>query len=216
MTKKYITFYHDLLKFGWHKTRQHAWFLFLTFLVFAIITHSVSGVRFIELIVSLMVGISIASLSLTISRDHHFTFRDLFMPVLSPRRVLNFTFFALVYLFIIFCVFAFIAASYAYGNVPLMVLGLILLIPVAYIAVRLKFLAYVVVEHENASIKDLFTMSLHLTRGHFWFVFLFILVATLFNLLGIALAGVGLFLTVPISLFAFARVYDRLKEHHTV
>ena len=194
MTKHHFSF-EEVFKFGWAKTKQHAWFIVLTFLIIHIIISAVRFSPLLDFIVSLMVGLSVASISLMISRHQDFSFRDLYMPLLSQRRVLKF-----IALLFVYCV--------AVG------LGAILLIvPGVYVAVRFKFFPYVVVENEYASLEELVRMSYKVTHGHFWQVFGFLLLAILFNFVGFLCLVVGLFVTIPVTIFATAHVYNKLKEH---
>ncbi len=194
MTKQHFSF-QEIFSFGWGKTRQHAWFIFLTFLIISIVLSAVKLFPFINLIVSLMAGLSFASISLLISRDQHFTFHDLYTPLLSQRRVLKF-----------------IVLTVLYGIA--VILGTILfIIPGLYVAVRFKFLPFVVIEHENASLKDLIKMSYKLTEGHFWPVFGLLILLAILNVVGFLFLVVGLFVTIPVSVFATAHVYNKLKEH---
>lgn len=199
--------------FGWTKTKQHAWFIVLVTIIIGIIMNAVRGSDLLNAVVSLMVGLSIASISLIISRDHSFTFYDLVSPLLSYKKVLKF--FVLAVLFavpILVLVSPFVLGVYS-RNPMVTISGLLLLVPLVYFTVRLKFFPFIVLEHENASINDLVLMSYKLTAHHFLPVFLFLLSASLLNILGILLFGIGLLVTVPVTLFATAHMYDRLKEH---
>jgi hypothetical protein len=94
------------------------------------------------------------------------------------------------------------------------VIGTILfIIPGIYIAVRFKFFPYVVIENENASLKDLIKMTYKLSAGHFWILFFFLILATILNILGGLAFVIGLVVTVPVTVFASAYMYIKLKEH---
>ena len=194
MTKQFS--FKEIFMFGWAKTKQHAWFIVLTFIISSIIVSAVKFVPVIDAVVSMMVGLSICSLSLLISRDQHFTFEDLYKPLLSAKRVLKF--FVLVLLY---------AVAVTIGTILLVVPGI-------YIATRFKFFPYIVIENENAKLSELIKMSYRLTAGHFWDVFLFLVVVAIVNIIGAALLMVGLFITVPVSIFASAYVYNKLKASH--
>lgn len=194
MTKHHFSF-QEVFTFGWAKTKQHAWFTALTFIIATILISSVKFVPLFDAIVSLMVGISIASISLLIVRDQSFTFADLVNPLLSYKRVLKT-----------------LALTAIYGLA--VVIGTILfIIPGIYIAVRFKFFPYVVIENENASLKDLIKMTYKLSAGHFWILFFFLILATILNILGGLAFVIGLVVTVPVTVFASAYMYIKLKEH---
>jgi hypothetical protein len=194
---KHFTF-SELFSFGLAKTRQHAWFIVLTFIIIGILINAVRLSPFMHLIVTTLIGLSVASVSLLMSRDHHFTFADLYNPLLSPKRVLKY-----VALTFIYCV------SVAIGLI-------LLIIPGIYVAIRFKFFTYLVLEHENASIEELIKMTYRLTKNNFWSIFGFIVLAIIFNLLGLLCLVIGLFVTVPITVLASAHMYNKLKEHATL
>lgn len=194
MTKQHFSF-QEVFTFGWSKTRQHAWFIVLTYIIIGIIMSAVRFSPFIDCITSVMVAISVTSLALTISRDHHFTFADLYYPLLSYKRVLKFIALTAIYVLAVIIGFA------------------LLVLPGIYIAIRFKFFPFVALDHENASIPDLIRMSAKVTAHNFWSVFLFLLLGGMLNILGALALVVGLFFTIPVTFFAMAHMYNRLKEH---
>jgi hypothetical protein len=194
MTKQHFTF-KEVFKFGWLKTKQHAWFSALTALMVFILMSSVRHVPVLEMLAALLVCLSIASISLTIARDQNFSFSDLYKPVLSPYLVLKFLALTAMYV---------VAVS----------IGLILfVIPGLYLAVRFKMYPYVLIENENATLKELIKMTSKLTYGHFWKVLGFLIALSILNIVGAMVFLVGLVITVPVSIFATAHVYEKLKNH---
>lgn len=219
MTKKHFTF-EEVFTFGWAKTKQHAWFVVLTFIIVGTIISAVKAMFLLNIVVGLLVAFSLASISLTISRGHSFTFTDLFSVLLSQKRVTKF-----VALSILYSLPALIAGSSfslvvigIYSQNPLftlsaLIVSAILTIPAIYVTVRYKFFPFVVLEHEDASLQDIIKMSYKLTANHFWILFAFLLCAAILNILGAIVMFVGLLITVPTTLFATAHVYNKLKEH---
>ncbi len=219
MSKHHFTF-KEVFLFGWNKTLQHAWFIFLTFIIGSIIISSTVLNPLLNVVVALMVGLSLASISLMIVRNHAFSFADLFYPLLSPRRVLKF--FALVSLYvlpmlIVMLTGAILVVGAASGSASVTLFGLIMtfvfFVPSLYVAVRFKFFPFVVVEHEHSTIKDLVLMTYKLTGGYFWEILGFMVLACILNIIGLILLGVGLLVTVPVTFFAASHLYDRLKSH---
>ena len=194
MTKQHFSF-EEVFKFGWAKTKQHAWFLALTFIIAGVIINAVKFMPVFDMIVSLMVALSIISISLLIVRDRSFTFADLYTPLLSPKRVLKFIALSILY-----------AVAVTIGTI-------LLIVPGVYIATRFKFFPYVVIENENADLSDLIKMSYKLTNNHFWVILGFMVLAAILNIIGALLFMVGLIITVPVTLFASAHMYTKLKEH---
>jgi hypothetical protein len=236
MHKKFMSKHHfkfkEVFMFGWSKTCQHAWFIFLTFLIIGIISKAVtpnlpggpSMGGFLALsfgvVVTLMMVLSVYSISLMIARNHHFTFADLINPLLSQRRVLKF--FALIGLLLLpVLLLSFSAAVLTIGarqgSPSVAIFGMILsvatLIPTIFISVRFKFFPFVVVEHEHSTMKDLIQMSYKLTEGYFWPIFGFLCLAGLLNIAGLIFFRIGLLATLPTTIFAFAHLYDKLKNH---
>lgn len=199
--------FKDAFVFGWNKTRQHYWFCFLTFLLVTLIINSVDHVPLLRTVVTLMVALSVVSVSLLIVRDHHFTFENLFTPLLSPKKVAKF-----VLISVIYAIPVILAAVFLFF-VPAKFLGLLVIIPSIYLAVRFKFFPYVVVENEDATLRSIIETSLKLTKGHFWMVLGLLVLIGLLNVLGLAFFVVGLAVTIPVSIFATAYVYTRLKDH---
>jgi uncharacterized membrane protein len=94
----------------------------------------------------------------------------------------------------------------------LVVAGLILLIiPGIYFAIRFSMSRFAVLE--GMSVLESFEKSTKLTEGHKWELLLFFLVVIAINIVGAIPFGVGLLVTIPISILAFAEVYLKLKHH---
>lgn len=92
------------------------------------------------------------------------------------------------------------------------VVGLILLvIPGIYLAVRLQFFTYYIVD-KNAGIMDALKMSWDLTKNGKLNLFLFDVLLILLNFGGALLLGVGLLLTVPLSLTAMTLLYRKFQK----
>lgn len=219
MSKHHFSF-KEVFLYGWSKTLQHAWFIFLSFIIISIIISATFLNPILNMLVAMMLGLSLASISLMISRNHAFTFGDLFYPLLSPRRVLKF--FALFGLYVlpmllVSLAVAIVLVGTASGVASVTSFGLVLtflfFVPSFYACVRFKFFPYIVAEHEHSSVKDLVLMSYKLTENNFGSVLLFMVFAILLNLAGLLAFGVGLFVTIPTTLFASAHLYDKFKNH---
>lgn len=194
MTKQHFSF-QEVFKFGWAKTKQHAWFIVLTFIIAGVCMSAVKLNPVLDMIVSMMVGLSIVSISLLIARDHHFTFHDLYTPLLSPKKVLKFAALSVLYV-----------VAVGIGTI-------LFIVPGIYVATRFQFFPFVVAENENTHIKDLITMSYKLSHNHFWVILAFLVLSALLNIAGALFFLIGLIITVPITVFANAYMYIRLKEH---
>ncbi len=211
MTKQHFS-PKEVFMFGWSKTKQHAWFLALTFIIASIVSSAVAHVHLISAIVNIMVTLSVTSISIVIARNHDFTFKDLYTPLLSARRVLKFAALSVLYGFFTTVGFSLVALM---GNNPVAVLSalVILVLPGLFVAVRFLFYPYIVIEHDHASLADLIKMSYKMTQGHFWMLTAFLLLIVGINLIGAMLFIVGLAVSIPVSIFAVAHMYNRFKDH---
>jgi uncharacterized membrane protein len=107
-------------------------------------------------------------------------------------------------------VWRFFAASFVAGVG--IVAGLILLvIPGIFLLVRLSMTRFAVVE--GAGIIGSLRRSWRQTRGHGWRLFGFFLTLIGINIVGALLLFVGLLVSVPVSMLAWAHVYHKLKNH---
>ena len=103
----------------------------------------------------------------------------------------------------------YIIASIATGVV--VIVGLILLvIPGIYLAIRLQFYKFLIVDKGDIGPIESLKESWKMTKGYAWNLFLFLILIALLNILGVILFGVGLFVTIPISLLSYAILYRKL------
>ncbi len=63
---------------------------------------------------------------------------------------------------------------------------------------------------KNSSIKTAMKESWEMTRGSFWKLFLFGFTLCLINLVGFILFGIGLIVSIPVSLFSLIFIYRKL------
>jgi len=107
-------------------------------------------------------------------------------------------------------IFTFVVASFLTGIIVFA--GFILLIiPGIYLAIRLQFSTYLIVD-KKLGIMDSIKTSWRITRGHTWNLFLFGLLLLLLNILGAIALIIGLIVTIPTTGIATAHVYKKLSE----
>ena len=87
---------------------------------------------------------------------------------------------------------------------------LLLVVPGIYLAIRLQYYKFLIVDKENISPVMALKESWRMTEGHTWNLFLFMLLIILINFIGAMLLGIGLFVSVPVSLIAYAFLYRKL------
>lgn len=218
MTKQHFT-YKEIFSFAWSKTKQHAWFIACTFMITAVILSAVRGSDLLEVVVSMLIALSLASISLTIVRDHNFSFADLYKPLLSQKIVLNFIALTALFISVIgLCVIPLAGVISTLGRAPSAVTFIYLcLTPLSvvavYLSVRFKFYPFVILENEHMTLEALIRQSYKVTRGQFFPVFGALMLMAVFNILGAMLLGIGLIVTIPVSIFATAHLYRKLVEH---
>ena len=228
MTKQYFNF-EETFSFAWAKTKQHAWFLVCMALIYAVILSAVKRTPGLEELVALLVALSLLSMSLIMVRNESFNFSDIFNRLRSPRLVLHFLALTVLYIGAVsVLVMPFIAASMLATNIVIasssfsaipskllvvLLTTLVMLLPGIYVSIRFKFYPYILLENEHMSIKDIILHTEKLTRGYFWQLLWFFIMLTVLNILGALAFMVGLFLTVPVSIFAIAHLYRKLQGH---
>ena len=190
--------YSELLTLGWNKTKEHFWFLFTIALIYLVAMGAVGNVPVISSIVSMILTIAVTAVSLTIVHGHTPKYDDMIKPFRTYKVLWHYFLSSIMYFFAI-------------------VIGLILLIiPGIYFGVRLQFFIYSIIENEDLGPVDALEKSMKLTKGRFWYLFGFIMMVILVNLIGVLALGVGLFFTLPITGIAYAELYKKLLEqHHT-
>lgn len=103
----------------------------------------------------------------------------------------------------------YIVATWAQSHPMLYNLYLLLiLVGLVYLIISLQFLFFAIVKH---GFFTSFKISWQAIRGYRLKLIWFILVAIVFNLVGVAVLGIGLFVTLPLSFLAYARIYGQLQ-----
>ncbi len=89
--------------------------------------------------------------------------------------------------------------------------GLLLIFPGIYFAIKYKFYLYCVLDESKYS-KDPLKASAIITENHKWKLLLFYLFIFIINVVGLLAIGIGLLITLPMSMLAEAHVYRSLIE----
>ena len=194
------------LKFGWEKTKSNFLFILgVTALSFIISMLSgqiqevlgegapVVGMILFVLgyIVSSVLTIGYYKIFLKLHDGQHADFKDLYQ---------HYKLF-----------WGYLVTSVIYGVA--VVIGLILfVIPGIYLAIKYMFALVILIDEETISATDALKKSSDITLGVKWSLFGFLLLLILINLIGIALLGIGLLVTIPISTFATVYIFRRLSH----
>jgi hypothetical protein len=192
----------ESLRFGWHKTKTHSRLLFQVLLtlfavqvasaiVSRVLGHTLLGIAAIVAltVIMLFLGVGLTVIALKLARGEHSSYSDI-----MPKGEL---------------VWRFLVAGILSGI--FMAIGLVLLIiPGIYLMMRYSMVRFAVID--GASITESLRKSAELTRGSKWHLLGFILVIILINIVGALLLLVGLLVTIPVTMVAYADVYQKLKQ----
>lgn len=88
--------------------------------------------------------------------------------------------------------------------------GLIGIVLSAYIGLRYMLARFAAVD--GYTVRESLRESAAMTRGMKWHLLLFVITLIFLNLLGVVVFLIGLLVTIPVSLIAFADVYLKLKD----
>jgi len=199
----------EAISFGWKIMKENLRFFIILFIVVGLISYLPEiislllrkewpllslGTDLIGLVLGLIITLGLIKISLNFCDNLKSKITDLF----SQYRL----------------VFRYLFASILYGVI--VILGTILLIiPGIYLAIRLWFYDYFIVDRKAGIIESL-RRSWRITQGNVWNLFLFFLLLVGINLLGTLCLLVGLFATLPTTMIAIASVYRKLLAQFEV
>jgi len=193
----------EALRFGWDKTRAHSGLLFKVMItIFAVQVASSIVEKVLEgtvrgffatvllLIIGVVVGIGFTHIALKLAKGESAVYRD----ILPPAKL----------------GWDYVLASFLTG---LIIFGglILLIIPGIYFALRYMFVRFAVLE--GTGVMGSLRQSAKMTVGIKWKLLGFGLVMIGVNILGFLALMVGLLITIPLTLIAYAHVYDVLKKN---
>lgn len=190
--------YKEIFNSAWSKTKEHAWFLFRAFLIAVLIMGAGKFLFILSPFIDLLVSIAILTISLIIAHGKTPVFSDLLRSFENYKITWHYLLASLL-------------------SVIIIGIGILLLVlPGIYLAVRLQFYKFLIIEHENMGVIESLKKSMAMTQGKFWKLFGFMILVILFNILGLIPFGLGLIFTIPISILAHAFLYKKLAlQTHT-
>jgi len=182
----------ELIKFGWAKTKSN--FLFMVvLLIFVFLVAAAAGNNdFLSTIVAIFASITIINVSLIIASGGKPRFKDI------PGKYSN-----------IRMIGSYVISSLLEGAAVLVGL-LLLVVPGIYVALRLQFYKFLIVEKEDIGPIMALKESWRMTEGHVWNLLLFMIMISFLNVLGALIFGIGIFITIPVSVIAYALLYKKL------
>ena len=221
-----------LFRFGWEKTRQNSGLVFKAILIFVGVSiaqgiaraaiHNPLAMGLVVLaadLAEIAVSAGLIAISLKLSRGEPSSLRDLVPPFRTVLRYLLALLAAglIVVLSMLLPLGIGIGIFIAFPS-PRLGLATLAVICIAagvligiYLGVRYSLVRVAAIDRKD-SISGILRTSMRLTRGFVWKIVLFSIVAALLNTLGAILFLVGLILTMPITIFAFTRLYLILEE----
>jgi hypothetical protein len=223
----------ESLAFGWRKTREHSGLLFQILLtlfaiqvMYAIVSRVLEGSLIGALallalgVASFIVGVGFTVITLRLAQGKHAEFKEIIPPVqllwqYFAASILTGLVIMGVFLGIMLIALAIGAALGAgvHGLFSFFVgLGVIVsVVAVIYAATRLAMVRFAVIN--GAGITGSLTQSSKITKNNFWHLLGFFVVVALLNLLGVVLLFIGLLVTIPVTMIAYAHVYQKLHAH---
>lgn len=184
----------ELFRFGWEKTKSDFWFLFLMQVGILVVSGAASAFWPVSVIVGVLVSVSAFTLALRMTDGGVGTWHDLFAKYGDWRLFFN---------YLVASVVTAIITGIGF---------LLLVVPGVYFLVRTQFYKVLIVDKGDIGPWEAVKESWRITDGLFWRILGFSVVALLLNLGGFLALGVGLFVTIPVSLFAYTKLY---RELHT-
>ena len=221
----------ESLRFGWAKTKEHSGIIFqvlLTLIALQMVQQVVMRLfngmpegtvdTAILFVLSVLLGIGFTRITMLITEGKHARYQDIIPPIGLAVAYAGATILAgLITLLplvgaLVLSVVAYTLLPYTAATVVSAVVVAAALVAAVYFILRYALVRFAILD-DVGMVKSLRTSALA-TRGRKWWLLGFFITLILINLLGVMLLFVGLLLTVPISMFAFALVYVKLHTHH--
>lgn len=198
MTKNNLNI-QEVFSEAWVKTKKNFWFLLLLVIATMFISAVVEDYELLGVLIGIPLGISILTVSIVIANNHTPKYSDIFKSFDTYKITLNYVIASIIY-------FAIVAVGL-----------LALIIPGIYLFIRLQFYKFLIIEDENKNPIDAIKESYKITEGNFWDLLFFMLVIVIMNLIAVIPLGLGLIITIPLTIVASAVLYKKIHTHnHTV
>lgn len=208
----------ESIRSGWGTFKRRPWFFVGVMLVLCLVQIGIQVVSlipilgfFISIAAGTFIGIGLIRLALgAIANVETSSMNDLWYPSIFWRYLLAYILMTLVIVIpmaaVGFLAIAFGEDLFFIAMIPAIIYG-------AYMGLRLGFAMYFVVDKNMKPLESI-KASWAITSGTVLRLIGFCLVLGLLNLLGAIALLVGLFVTIPISLLAYAVVYRALEKKY--
>lgn len=186
--------YRELLVSGWEKTKEHFWFLLTAMALYAVIGAVTFPIPLIGTISSMLLTIAVITITLVIVHGAKPNYDDFTKSLKSFDTIWHY-----------------VVATILYSIAVL--LGLIVFIlPGIFIAVRLQFYSYSIVEHEHLDPVEALKKSWHITSGKFWKLLGFFFISIFLIIVSAIPLGLGLIFSIPAISIAYGYLYKKLAH----
>lgn len=185
----------EVLQVGWDRTKQHFGYLVgLVILLFvaSMVLNVVSTAPVIGFILAIagqvILNMGTVHITLSLANGQKRSYKELFTTV-KPF-------------------WPFLGASLL---VALIVgVGLVLLVvPGIVLGLTLQFYSYLIID-KHLGLVDSLKESARITKGHKWKLFWLMIILAIVNIIGVLIFGIGLLVSVPMSMMVMVHVYQRL------
>jgi hypothetical protein len=222
----------ESLRFGWAKTRAHSTIVFQVLLtLFAVqiaeqvVQKVLSGTlegalaSVLLFVLSIILGVGFTLITLRIAQGKHAVYQDIlpsfsvWLPYVGASLLAGIVTIVPLVVALIVGLVAYAVLPYTAAIVVIAMVAATGVVAAAYFALRYTFVKLAILD-DNDIIKSLRT-SAKMTEGCKWWLMGFFITVILLNILGAILLLVGLLVTIPMTMFAFAHVYVKLSGHHS-
>ena len=169
-------------------------------------------------VLSTMLGIGFTLITLRIAQGKHVTYVDIipalgvWLPYVGATILAGIVTVVPAIVALIVGLVAYAVLPIAAAMVVIAIVAAIGFVAVMYFALRYALVRFAILDDTDIT-KSLRT-SAHLMKGRKWWLVGFMITVCLINLLGVILLLVGLLVTIPVTMFAFAHVYVKLHGQH--
>ena len=203
--------WEDAVKYGWNQTLSHLGFFIKAMIIVFVISISLGVVtkmtevpmstlslvtNLTGVFFSLLFGVGLIKVYLKICDDKQPELRDLLSGI-TPGLMLRYIFAVLLYALILIG-----------GLILLIIPGLIWM-------VQFQFCTYLVIDKGLGPVAAL-KKSSAITKGAKWNLFVLTCLCVLINFAGVLALGMGLFVTIPVTMLALTSVYRKLLNESGV
>jgi len=197
--------WEEAIKFGWKATLDHLGFFIKAMIIVFVVSISVSVmtnmtqksmpvlfliINFTGVFFSLLFGVGLIKIYLKICDGKQPALRDLFSGI-TPGLMLRYLFAALLYVLI------FIGGLFLF------------IIPGIIWLMQFQFCTYLVIDKGLGPVAAL-KKSSGITKNAKWDLLILTCLSVLINLAGVLALGIGLFVTIPLTMLALTSVYRKL------